>query len=145
MLLIALVLLIMLMVVAFVFFGLLGPVGIALLAAAGATIYVLAPVVVMAALGLLGFIVAPVLRAVAPDTWESINREVVEARKRERLLRGLQSGDKKAERRVPPALKKGYRRSELSDLRSEFRSFSGPQVRIVEELPQRPDVLPKHK
>lgn len=121
--------------------GLLGGVFLLLAAAVGAAIWLLAPVVAIVVLGLVSLVLSPILKAMAPDVWEIVNRRQLEERRRREFFDDLRRAS--APHIDARPRQRGDRRGQVYDLTPQLGSLSGPQVRPFEHRAKLPDPLAK--
>ncbi len=127
--------------VALLLAGLLGGVFLLFAAAVGAAIWLIAPLVAIIVCGLVGLVLSPVLKAMAPDVWEIVNRRDLEERRRREFFDDLHRA--RAPRVDALPRQDGHRRGQVYDLTPQLGSFSGPQVRAFEHRAKLPDPLAK--
>jgi hypothetical protein len=132
--------------------GVMGRVGIYIVALVGALIWVAAPAILTLGLGLIGILLAPVLKLLAPDTWEIVNRAGLEERRRRQFFKSLDRANAAAANRL--RLDHGDRAGKVHDRRAhdlrahnlgahnlsaQVGSLSGPQFRPLEHRARLPD------
>lgn len=123
--------------------GLLGAVGIGLFAGAVALIwFIVLPAAGVIIFGLLGAILSAVFQVLAPETWQAVNRDQIEQRRRKEFFDNLEREMKSVE---VPRRKQADRRPELCEFRPQFGSLSGPQVRPTERVAEYPHFVLKNR
>lgn len=119
--------------------GMLGGVGISIIAFVAVCAWEVAKLTFIVVWGLFCLILSIPLRALAPETWKSVNRRELDERRRQKFFKSLAHENAALDHRQ--LVEQRRRRGEVYDLTPQLGSFSGPQLRPLEHRAKVPGGL----